>query len=46
MSYEATLLTREFVTHDVQRLLLTRPTALDWQPGQGIELAISATIWC
>jgi cytochrome-b5 reductase len=46
MSYEATLLMREFVTHDVQRLLLTRPTALDWQPGQGIELAISATIWC
>jgi cytochrome-b5 reductase len=36
---------REFVTHDVQRLLLTRPDDLDWQPGQGIELTIDQDQW-
>ena len=45
MPHEATLLMRQFVTHDVQRLLLTRPDGLDWQPGQGIELAIDQDEW-
>lgn len=45
MPYEATLLMRQFVTHDVQRLFLTRPDGLDWQPGQGIELAIDQDEW-
>jgi cytochrome-b5 reductase len=36
---------REVVTHDVQRLLLTRPDGLAWQPGQGIELAIDQDDW-
>lgn len=45
MSYEATLLMREFVTHDVQRLILTRPKGLDWEQGQGIEVAIDSDDW-
>jgi ferredoxin-NADP reductase len=45
MTYEAKLLMRQFVTHDVQRLLLTRPNGLDWQPGQGIEIAIEQDDW-
>lgn len=45
MSHEATLLMTEFVTHDVQRLLLTRPEGLDWQPGQGVELFIDNDEW-
>jgi cytochrome-b5 reductase len=45
MSNKATLLMREFVTHDVQRLLLSRPDGLVWKPGQGIELAIDRDEW-
>jgi len=45
MSYDATLLMTEFVTHDVQRLLLSRPNGLDWEPGQGIELRIDSDEW-
>jgi cytochrome-b5 reductase len=45
MPYEATLLMRQFVTHDVQRLLLTRSEGLVWQAGQGVELAIDEHEW-
>ncbi|MCG6943512.1 MAG: flavodoxin reductase [Thiohalocapsa sp.] len=45
MPDKATLLMREFVTHDVQHLLLSRPDGLHWQPGQGIELAIDQDEW-
>lgn len=45
MSHDATLLMTEFVTHDVQRLLLTRPEGLDWQPGQGVEVHIDTDEW-
>ncbi|WPL18425.1 Naphthalene 1,2-dioxygenase system ferredoxin--NAD(+) reductase component [Thiorhodovibrio winogradskyi] len=45
MSHDATLLMTEFVTHDVQRLLLTRPEGLDWQPGQGVEIHIDTDEW-
>ncbi len=45
MSYDATLLMTEFVTHDVQRLLLTRPDGLDWHPGQGVEVRIDNDEW-
>ncbi len=45
MSHDATLLMTEFVTHDVQRLLLTRPDGLDWQPGQGVEVFIDDEEW-
>jgi cytochrome-b5 reductase len=45
MPDQVTLLMRELVTHDVQRLLLTRPEGLEWRPGQGIELAIDEAPW-
>lgn len=41
MPHDATLMMRELVTHDVQRLLLSRPDGLDWLPGQGVELALA-----
>ena len=45
MTYDVTLLMSEFVTHDVRRLLLTRPEGLDWEPGQGIEVRIDSEDW-
>jgi len=45
MPLNSKLLMRQFVTHDVQRFLLTRPEGLDWEPGQGIELAIDRDDW-
>lgn len=45
MSYDATLLMTQFVTHDVQRLLLTRPEGFDWQPGQGVKVRIDNEEW-
>lgn len=45
MSHDATLLMTELVTHDVQRLLLTRPEGLEWQPGQGVEVYIDEDQW-
>ncbi len=45
MSHDATLLMIELVTHDVQRLLLTRPEGLEWQPGQGVEVYIDEDQW-
>jgi cytochrome-b5 reductase len=40
MTYTARLLMTEFVTHDVRRLLISRPEGLEWEPGQGVEVAI------
>jgi cytochrome-b5 reductase len=45
MPYPAKLLMTEFVTHDVRRLVLSRPEDLDWMPGQGIELAMDREGW-
>jgi ferredoxin-NADP reductase len=45
MPHATELLMRQFVTHDVQRLVLSRPEGLDWQPGQGVELAIDREGW-
>lgn len=42
----ATLLMSEFVTHDVPRLLISKPEALAWEPGQGIEVRIDDDGWC
>ncbi len=41
MAYKARLLMTEFVTHDVKRLVLTRPKGFRWTPGQGTLLAIN-----
>lgn len=39
------LLMHEFVTHDTRRFILSRPDGLDWEPGQGVELAIDSDQW-
>ena len=40
-----TLLMSEFVTHDVKRLLVSRPPGFTFEPGQGVELAINRPQW-
>ena len=45
MDFKVTLLMREFATHDVQRLIVTRPDGFNFEPGQGVELAIDAPEW-
>lgn len=45
MPKPATLLMSEFVTHDVRRLLLSKPDDLVWEPGQGIEVMIDDDAW-
>ena len=45
MDYKVTLLMREFVTHDVQRFIVTRPDGFRFTPGQGVELAIDTPEW-
>jgi cytochrome-b5 reductase len=40
-----TLLMSEFVTHDVRRLVASRPPGFEYRPGQGVELAINRTGW-
>lgn len=39
------ILLREFVTHDVQRYVLARPTDFHFTPGQAIELAFDEDGW-
>jgi cytochrome-b5 reductase len=45
MDYQVELLLNEFVTHDVRRLILSRPKGFDFVPGQGVELAIDTPQW-
>jgi ferredoxin-NADP reductase len=45
MDFKVTLLMRELVTHDVQRLIVTRPDGFSFKPGQGVELAIDVPDW-
>ncbi|MBK1724169.1 flavodoxin reductase [Thiocystis violacea] len=45
MSKPARLLMSEFVTHDVQRLLLSKPDGLTWKPGQGLKVQIDDDAW-
>ena len=45
MDFTVTLLMSEFVTHDVRRLIVTRPQGFEFEPGQGVELAIAAPEW-
>ena len=45
MSHTVEILMTEFVTHDVKRFILTRPDGLDYQPGQGVELAVDEPDW-
>lgn len=43
--HEVTLLHTGFVTHDVKRLVTTRPDDLDFEPGQGVEISIDWEGW-
>ena len=43
--HAVTLLMSEFVTHDVKRLLVSRPTGFTFEAGQGVELAINQPEW-
>lgn len=40
-----TLLMSEFVTHDVKRFVVTKPSGFTFQPGHGVELAINQPEW-
>jgi ferredoxin-NADP reductase len=41
VEHRVTLLMTEFVTHDVKRFVLSKPDRFEFQPGQGVELAIN-----
>jgi ferredoxin-NADP reductase len=43
--HRVTLLMSEFVTHDVRRLVVSRPAGFTFRPGQGVELAIDRPAW-
>jgi len=45
MEFRVTLLLSEFVTHDVRRLIVSRPDDFGCEPGQGVELAIDTPQW-
>lgn len=45
MDHSVTLLLTEFVTHDVKRFIFDWPEGLEYQPGQGVELAIDEPEW-
>lgn len=45
MSHTVEILMSEFVTHDVKRLLVTRPEGFQYKPGQAVTLAVNETGW-
>jgi ferredoxin-NADP reductase len=45
MTHKVTLLMCGFVTHDVKRFIVTRPDGFEFEPGQGVELAIDDPDW-
>jgi ferredoxin-NADP reductase len=45
MTHKVTLLMSGFVTHDVKRFVVTRPDGFEFEPGQGVELAIDDPEW-
>lgn len=45
MSFETRLLQSEIITHDVKRFVVARPQGFDFEPGQGVELAIDLPDW-
>ena len=45
MTFRTTLLMKQFVTHDVLRFVVARPDGFDFEPGQGVDLAIDADGW-
>lgn len=45
MDHTVEILHTGFVTHDVKRFVLTRPDGLEWEPGQGVEMALDRDGW-
>jgi ferredoxin-NADP reductase len=45
MTHKVTLLMSGFVTHDVKRFVVSRPDEFEFEPGQGVELAIDQPDW-
>jgi cytochrome-b5 reductase len=45
MNHNVRLLMSEFVTHDVKHFIVTRPEGFEFEPGQGVELAIDEPQW-
>lgn len=45
MSDSVRILYAGFVTHDVKQLIVTRPEGLEYEPGQGVEIALDADGW-
>jgi len=43
--HSVTLLMSQFVTHDVKRFVVSRPSGFSFEPGQGVELAINEPQW-
>lgn len=45
MEHTVDLLMTEVVTHDVRRFITTQPLGLDYEPGQGVEIALDLEGW-
>lgn len=45
MDHTVELLHTGFVTHDVKRFVVSRPDGLEWEPGQGVEMALDRDGW-
>lgn len=45
MDYTVTVLMTGFVTHDVKRFILSRPEGFEFEPGQGVEIALDKEGW-
>lgn len=45
MEHPLEILHTGFVTHDVQQFLVTRPEGFEWEPGQGVKLAVAEGEW-
>ena len=45
MTQSSTILMTEFVTHDVKRFILTKPSDFDFEPGQGVKIMIDEPKW-
>lgn len=43
--YSAEILHTGFVTHDVKQFILTRPPELEYEPGQGVHVAVDEEGW-
>lgn len=45
MKHTVEILMTEFVTHDVKRFIVSRPEGFEYEPGQGVTLAINQPDW-